>query len=79
VKQTNITPSLRDLPGETFLRLSQIIGNKKHGITGILPVSKSAWYAGVAEGRYPAGVKLSERTTAWRVVDIIALVDRLKG
>jgi len=40
----------------------------------IIPVSKSTWWAGVKAGRYPKPVKLSDRTTAWRVEDIRALI-----
>ncbi len=63
------------LPASGFLRLPQIIGNPKRGIIPIIPVSRSAWWAGVREGRYPAPVKLGPRTTAWRVADIRALMD----
>jgi prophage regulatory protein len=40
------------------------------------PVSKSTWWAGIKAGKYPAGVKLSERVTAWKVEDIRALIDQ---
>ena len=43
----------------------------------VYPVSKSTWWAGVKSGRYPAGVKLSKRTTAWRASDIRKLCDGL--
>ncbi len=39
-----------------------------------IPVSRSHWLAGVAEGRYPAPVKLSKRCVAWRSADILALI-----
>lgn len=42
-----------------------------------IPVSRSTWWAGVASGRYPAGIKLSPRTTAWLSTDIDALIERL--
>ncbi len=60
-----------------YLRLSQIIGDSKSEppISPIIPVSKSTWWAGVKSGRYPAPVKLGPRITAWRVVDIRALID----
>jgi len=51
-----------------FLRLPQVLA--------IYPVSRSAWWAGIAAGRYPAGVKLSPRTTAWRASDIRDLIER---
>lgn len=39
-----------------------------------VPVSRSHWWAGVTEGRYPAPVKLSKRCVAWRSADIRALI-----
>ena len=35
-----------------------------------IPVSRSAWWQGIKDGRFPPGVKLSERTTAWRNQDL---------
>jgi len=64
------------LPPIGYLRLNQIVGDKKAGITPIFPVSKSTWWAGVKSGRYPQPVKLSERCTAWRVEDIRALIEQ---
>jgi prophage regulatory protein len=66
----------RTLPEAGFVRLSQIIGSSKAGIPAIIPVSKSTWWSGVKSGRYPQSVKLSERTTAWRVEDILALIEQ---
>ncbi len=60
-----------------FYRLREIIGDRKLGIPGIVPVSRAAWYAGIKNGRYPKPVKLSEKTAAWRVSDIEVLVERL--
>lgn len=65
---------MNKLPDSGFLRQSQIIGDKKRGIPPIIPVCKSTWWAGVKSGIYPAPVKLSARTTAWRVEDIRALI-----
>ena len=64
------------LPETGFLRLPQIIGNPKAipPIPPIIPIKKSAWWAGCKAGRYPAPVKLSPRVTAWRVEDIRALI-----
>jgi predicted DNA-binding transcriptional regulator AlpA len=62
-----------------FLRLSQIIGDRKRGIPPLIPVSKSTWWQGIRAGRYPSGVKLSERCTAWRRADIENLIERLGG
>ena len=69
------------LPEVGYVRLSQIIGNSKAAppIPAIIPVSKSTWYAGIKEGRYPSPVKLGERVSAWRVQDIRALCENLEN
>jgi predicted DNA-binding transcriptional regulator AlpA len=43
-----------------------------------IPVSRSAWWAGIKAGRYPAGLKIAPRTTAWLQSDIEDLCARLK-
>ena len=69
------------LPQTGFLRLNQILGDPeaKPPIPAIIPVSNSAWYDGIAKGRYPRPVKLSTRTSAWHVEDIRALIEKLRG
>jgi len=54
-----------------FLRLPQVLER--------IPLSKSTWWSGVREGRFPKPVKLTERTSAWLQADIDALCDRLAG
>jgi hypothetical protein len=67
------------LPETGFLRERQILGDKDPARfrPPIIPISKAAWWAGVASGRYPKPVKLSARVTAWRVEDIRRLIDQL--
>lgn len=65
---------MHQLPQSGFVRLPQIIGDKKHGIPAVIPVSKSAWWEGCKNGRYPQPLKLGPRTTVWRVSDILALI-----
>ena len=67
---------MKQLPDVGFLRLKQIIGDGDE-VEPLIPISKSTWWAGVNSGRYPPPVKLSTRTTAWRVEDIRALIGRL--
>lgn len=71
--KNNLTPDLG------FLRLPQIIGTSKTNppIPAIIPVSKSTWWAGVKSGKYPQPVKLSQRVTAWRTQDVLALIEQL--
>jgi prophage regulatory protein len=65
-----------DLPVTGFLRIRQIIGDPKANppIPALIPVGRSTWWAGVAAGRYPEPVKLGPRVSAWRVEDILALI-----
>jgi predicted DNA-binding transcriptional regulator AlpA len=76
MNEQQIKPVVQNILPETgFVRLSQILGDKRKGITPIIPVSKSSWWDGVKSGRYPASVKLGERTTCWRVEDIRKLIE----
>ncbi|MBE0438012.1 MAG: AlpA family phage regulatory protein [Methylomicrobium sp.] len=63
------------IPQSGFLRLPQIIGDKKTNTPPLIPVSKTTWWTGVKSGRFPKPVKLSERTTAWRAEDIRKLIE----
>jgi prophage regulatory protein len=69
---------MHQLPETGFLRLPQIIGDNKASpaIPAVVPVCKSTWWAGVKSGRFPSPVKLGPRTTAWRVEDIRAFIQR---
>ena len=65
-------PNYNTLPDTGFVRLSSIIAP-----SGPIPVSKSTWWQGVKDGRFPKPVKLGIKTTAWRVADIRDLIERL--
>lgn len=71
---------MQAIPETGYLRLAQIVGRPKTAdtpaIPGIIPVSRSTWWAGVRSGRYPQPTRaLGERITAWRVEDIRALIE----
>lgn len=59
----------KELPVIGFLRLPQVLE--------IIPVSKSTWWQGCKDGRFPKPVKLGPKTTAWRVEDIAVLIERI--
>jgi len=59
--------SLELLPKTGFLRLSSVLK--------VFPVSKSTWWAGVKEGKFPKPIKLTKRTTAWKAQDIRELIE----
>lgn len=72
---------MKQLPETGYLRVHDIVGrpaaNNRPAESGFISISKSAWWKGVAAGRYPKPVKLGPATTAWRCEDIRALIDRL--
>jgi prophage regulatory protein len=70
-------PNVHHLPEIGYLRLAQIIGNKKAEppIPAVFPVSKSTWWEGVRSGRFPKPVKLGPKISAWRVEDIRELIE----
>ena len=58
------------LPETGFLRLSQVLV--------LIPISRSAWWEGIRQGRFPRGIKLGSRTTVWRAEDIRRLIDNAR-
>lgn len=54
------------LPETGFVRLPEVLK--------VFPVSKSTWWQGVKDGRFPKPVKLGPKITAWRVDDIRGLI-----
>ncbi len=74
MKPPKQTPESPTKP-ERYLRIWDILGDKKRDILPILPISKSAWWAGIRKGMYPKGVKISERCTAWRESEIRAITE----
>ena len=55
------------LPEAGFIRLPQVLS--------LIPISRSAWWDGIRQGKYPQGIKLGTKTTVWRVEDIRALIN----
>lgn len=77
IKSTSGTSAApASLPTTGFLRLPQIVGDKTCNppLPGLIPVCKSAWWAGVKSGHFPKPIKLSPRVTVWRVEDIRELI-----
>lgn len=60
---------MSNLENESLLRLPQVLK--------IIPISKSAWWQGCKDGRYPKPVKLGPRTTVWKASDISAFMRQL--
>ena len=59
----------KDASGISLYRLKQVLTR--------IPISRSAWFAGVQTGRYPRSYSLGPRTTVWRSDDIDQVVASL--
>lgn len=59
------------LKADGLLRLPEVLA--------LVPVSPSTWWEGCRTGRFPQGVKLGARCTAWRAADVRDLLARLGG
>jgi prophage regulatory protein len=66
-QKNSIASTFGILPESGFVRLPTILQ--------VDPISRSAWWQGVKDGRFPEGVKLGPRTTAWKVEHIRALIN----
>jgi hypothetical protein len=75
------TTTIHQLPEKGFVRLRQLLGDKKANppTPPIIPIGRTSWLNGVKSGKYPKPVKLGERTTAWTVESIRALIAELGG
>ena len=56
-------------PDTGFVRLPAVLA--------VFPVSRSTWWQGVKDGKFPKPHKLGPRVTAWKAEDIRALIDRI--
>jgi predicted DNA-binding transcriptional regulator AlpA len=57
------------LAENSLLRLPQVLA--------LIPVSRSAWWAGCKSGRFPKPVKIGPRTSAWKGSDILAVLEKI--
>jgi hypothetical protein len=73
--------STNPLPDTGFLRIWQIVGDKKRNIPPLIPIGRTTFLNNVKSKKYPYlhPVKLGERTTAYKVEDIRRLIIELGG
>lgn len=45
----------------------------------LVPVSRATWWAGIRDGRFPAGSKLGPKIRVWRKSEIVELLDRIQA
>lgn len=78
-----MTPETHTRTPDPLLRLYQVIGRKAKGrneaVPALIPISRSAWLAGVKAGKYPKPVRLGRNTVAWRASDISAVAAKGGG
>lgn len=70
---TTVSGSLREVEMQfvttkidVLLRLPEVLA--------IFPVSRSTWYQGIKDGRYPSPLKIGVRASAWRASQIEQLI-----
>lgn len=63
-----------------LMRELDVIGDRKRGITGVFPVSRSEWRLGVRQGRYPKPIKIQGKAlTFWRRSEVLAMLEEIAG
>jgi prophage regulatory protein len=67
--------NMAGLEDERLLTENEILGDKKAGRKGLVPVCKSTWRRGVKSGIYPKPVKVSTKRKAWKAGEIRALLE----
>jgi predicted DNA-binding transcriptional regulator AlpA len=62
---------ITNISENSLLRLPQVLA--------LIPISRSAWWAGCKSGRFPKPVKIGPRTSAWRGSDILAVLEKINS
>lgn len=55
------------LDGDGLMRLPEVLA--------MVSVSRSSWWSGIRDGRYPRPVRIGARSVAWRCADIRKLIE----
>ncbi len=58
-------------PTDALVRIGKIVGPN-----GLIPVSRSSFYQGIRDGIYPKAVKLGKRTSAWRLSELMRVIEQ---
>ena len=62
---------MQNIRDSALLRLPQVLE--------LIPISRSAWFAGCKSGRYPKPIKLGSRTSVWKSSDIQELLSKISN
>ena len=60
---------------ERLLKLPDVIGDKKRGISGYIPMSRTKWYEGVKKRIFPSPVRIGSGSF-WKLSEIKRLIDQ---
>lgn len=63
-----------NLPNAGLVRIHQIIGDRRTGAPGVLPISRTTFYDRIKQGIYPEPIKLGSRIAMWRVEDVRRMI-----
>lgn len=68
------------MENERLLKLAEVIGDKKSlpRVAGLIPMSRSHWYAGIQNGTYPKPIKHGSMSF-WKHSDIQLLITKLSS
>lgn len=69
----NVEPRHARSTGAKAVRLLRL-----RDVLEIIPVSKSAWFAGIKAGHFPKGSHLGRRVTVWRSDVIEQLINEVR-
>jgi predicted DNA-binding transcriptional regulator AlpA len=65
---------MHEKPNDALVRIGRIVGPN-----GLIPVSRSSFYQGIRDGIYPKAVRLGKRTSAWRMSELMRVIQRGAG
>jgi prophage regulatory protein len=65
------TEEMHEKPTDALVRIGKIVGPN-----GLIPVSRSSFYQGIRDGIYPKPVRLGKRTSAWRMSELMLVIQR---
>jgi predicted DNA-binding transcriptional regulator AlpA len=70
---------MSDIAIHGLLRITQIVGDSRRGVPGLLPVSRATFYARVKSGKFPQPVRIGGlRSSFWRASDILKLISEAR-
>jgi len=72
-----MSAEINDFKRHGLLRIKQIVGKE-----GLIPISKSSWWAGVKSGKFPqpiTGHPLGPKTTVWRADEIFDFINTVSN